>query len=103
MGFSKNPQPQDQNRSMQHFLSTVDMSKLLWWHWNRQAKGPTAVGKFPSCVLHIELSYCAVDVNVHPNKLEVRLSMKAAFFDAVYHGTNGFESRRYRLSWTLRR
>ena len=30
------------------------------------------VGKFPSCVLHIELSYHAVDVNVHPNKLEVR-------------------------------
>ena len=30
------------------------------------------IGKFPSCVLHISMPYDAVDVNVHPNKLEVR-------------------------------
>ena len=30
------------------------------------------IGKYPVCVLHLTMPYEAVDVNVHPNKLEVR-------------------------------
>lgn len=30
------------------------------------------IGKYPTCVLHITMPYESVDVNVHPNKLEVR-------------------------------
>lgn len=41
-------------------------------------------GKFPSCVLMINLHPALVDVNVHPTKLEVKFSNERAVFDAVY-------------------
>ncbi len=41
--------------------------------------------KFPCCVLNIVLSPRAVDVNVHPAKLEVKFSNEKPVFDAVYY------------------
>lgn len=41
------------------------------------------IGKFPTCVLHITMPYELVDVNVHPNKLEVRFQNERAIGDAV--------------------
>lgn len=41
--------------------------------------------KFPCCVLNIEISPRAVDVNVHPAKLEVKFSNEKPVFDAVYY------------------
>lgn len=41
------------------------------------------IGKFPSCVLHLTMPYETVDVNVHPNKLEVRFQNESALFAAV--------------------
>lgn len=49
------------------------------------------IGKYPSCVLHIQMPYDSVDVNVHPNKLEVRFqndalvasSLEAVVRDAI--------------------
>ena len=41
--------------------------------------------KFPACVLDIVLSPAAVDVNVHPSKLEVKFSNEKAVFEAVYY------------------
>lgn len=47
-------------------------------------KNSAMVGKFPSCVLHIELPVDTVDVNVHPAKTEVRFSNEKPLFEAVY-------------------
>lgn len=43
------------------------------------------IGKFPTCVLHLTMPYDTVDVNVHPNKLEVRFQNENAVADAVMH------------------
>jgi len=48
------------------------------------------IGKYPTCVLHLTMPYETVDVNVHPNKLEVRFqneqSVAAAIEDIVRDG-----------------
>ncbi len=41
------------------------------------------IGKFPTCVLHLTMPFEQVDVNVHPNKLEVRFQNEAAVAQAV--------------------
>ena len=45
--------------------------------------------KFPSCVLNIEIPAVAVDVNIHPAKLEVKFSNEKAVFDALYSAVRG--------------
>ncbi len=41
--------------------------------------------KFPCCVLYITIDPAAVDVNVHPAKLEVKFSNERPVFEAVYY------------------
>ena len=49
--------------------------------------------KFPSCILFITINPSAVDVNVHPAKLEVKFSNEKPVFDAVFYAAkNAIES-----------
>lgn len=41
------------------------------------------IGRYPTCVLHLTMPYEQVDVNVHPNKLEVRFQNEQAVAEAV--------------------
>ncbi len=46
-------------------------------------EGRVMIGRFPMCALFLELPYQMVDVNVHPNKLEVRFQNELAIAEAV--------------------
>ncbi len=41
-------------------------------------------GKFPACVLMLEVNPASVDVNVHPQKIEVRFTEERTVYEAVY-------------------
>lgn len=46
-------------------------------------EGRVMIGKFPMCALFLEMPYQNVDVNVHPNKLEVRFPDESAVAEAI--------------------
>ncbi len=48
-------------------------------------KNSAMVGKFPCCVLFIDIPASLVDVNVHPTKMEVRFSNEKAVFSSIYY------------------
>ena len=87
-GFISSPLGSRPNRSMQNFFinGRFVRSRTAAVALEEAYKGSIMVGKFPACVLHLELSSAAVDVNVHPAKLEVRFVNERPVFDAVYHG-----------------
>lgn len=76
------------NRTMQHFFinGRYVKTRTAMAALEEAYKGSIMVGKFPSCVLHIDLPPETVDVNVHPAKIEVRFVNERPLFDAVYHG-----------------
>lgn len=60
--------------------------------------------KFPCCVLKIEINPNAVDVNVHPAKLEVKFSNERPVFEAVYYAVrNALEANSSRPELNIRR
>ncbi len=63
------------------FVRSGTMAKAL----DQAYKNTVMVGKFPACVLNIEIPFDRVDVNVHPAKTEVRFSDDKAVFEAVYY------------------
>lgn len=63
------------------FIRSGVISKAL----DQAYKNSIMVGKFPACVLNIELPFDRVDVNVHPAKTEVRFSDEKLVFEAVYY------------------
>ena len=60
-------------------------SRLMMAALEEAYKNQKMVGKFPACVLHLELKRSAVDVNVHPAKTEVKFGNERGVFGAVYH------------------
>ncbi len=87
-GFVSKPSAARPNRSMQMFFinGRCVKSRTAAAAVEQAVKGSIMVGKFPACVLHIGVSCQAVDVNVHPAKLEVRFFQEKPIFDAIYHG-----------------
>ncbi len=87
-GFISLPAASRPNRSMQNFFinGRFIRSRTAMAALEEAYKGSIMVGKFPACILHMEVAPGAVDVNVHPAKLEVRFVNERPIFDAVYHG-----------------
>lgn len=99
-GFASVPMKSRANRSMQHFFinGRYVKSKTCCTALEEAYKGSIMVGKFPACVLNLELPFEMVDVNVHPSKIEVRFTDERAVFEAVYFAVKSAIAQQSRLS-----
>jgi len=75
------------NRSNQIFFINERhvKDKVLQAAAEQAFKGLIPLGKFAFLTLNIQMNPSAVDVNVHPAKLEVRFENEDKMFKAVYH------------------
>ncbi len=86
-GYVSEPDMVRANRNMQNFFinGRYVKSKTASAALEQAYTSKIASDKFPSCVLNIGLNPAAVDVNVHPAKLEVKFANEKLIFDAVYY------------------
>ena len=86
-GFVSKPFYARGSGSMQLFFANnrYIKSKTASAALNEAYKNSIMVGKYPACVLFIEMIPELLDVNVHPAKTEVRFSNEKAIFELVYY------------------
>lgn len=86
-GFVTTPLQSRGSRSMQVFFvnGRFIKSQLLTAALEEGYRNQLMKGKFPGCVLMVELPVNLVDVNVHPAKTQVKFAQEKPVFDAVYH------------------
>jgi len=74
------------SRSMQHFMvnGRPVKSKILTAAMDGAYKGRIMPGRHPVCFLSIKVPLSAVDVNVHPAKLEVKFAQEKIVFSAIH-------------------
>ena len=86
-GYVTKPTCTRGNRSYQYFFvnSRFIKSRMLSAALEEAYKNQLMVGRFPACVLEIDLPVQAVDVNVHPAKTEVKFLSERGAFDAVHY------------------
>ncbi len=93
-GYVTAPSAARPNRNMQYFFlngrsvkSTTFMAAV-----EEAFRRSIMSGKFPGCVLHVDMPLDSVDINVHPSKLQVRFENERPVFQAVYYAVkNGLE------------
>ena len=90
-GFVSKPTDSRPSRSLQTFFVNGRPVKLkiLVAALEEAYRNQIMVGKFPACVLHLNLPANTVDVNVHPAKTEVKFLNEKAVFDCVHYGVLG--------------
>ena len=86
-GFITKPTAGRGSRSMQTFFvngrfvkSVVFLTAL-----ENAYKNSIMIGKYPACVLFVDMPYETVDVNVHPAKTEVRFFDERRVFESIYN------------------
>ncbi|MGN0459069.1 MAG: DNA mismatch repair endonuclease MutL [Eubacterium sp.] len=87
-GFVTKPSQSRKSRGMQFFFinSRLVKSQTAMAALEQAYRNSIMVGKFPGCVLNIEMNTALVDVNVHPAKIEVRFANEKPVFNLVYYG-----------------
>ena len=90
-GFVSKPTDARPSRALQTFFvnNRPVKSKILVAALEEAYRNQIMVGKFPACVLHLNLPANALDVNVHPAKTEVKFLSEKAVFDCVHYGVLG--------------
>lgn len=85
-GYTSKPLMSKSNRKFQNFFvnGRYVRSKTCCVATEEAYRNSIMTGKFPSCVLCIDVSPKIVDVNVHPTKIEVRFSDDKLIHEAIY-------------------
>jgi DNA mismatch repair protein MutL len=85
-GYSVRPLYSKTNRSFQNFFvnGRYVRSKICSSALENAYSNMVMTGKFPACVLMIELPPAEMDVNIHPAKAEVRFTKEKSVADAIY-------------------
>lgn len=103
-GYVSSPLFTKSNRSLQNFFvnGRSVKSPVCSAALEEAFRNNIMVGKFPACVLCINLDPVDLDANISPAKTEVRFSNEKAVFDALYfavkNGIMGYnESREIKL------
>ena len=86
-GYVSSPSAGRGNRREQYFFCNGRFIKsaLLQAALEQAYRNTLLSGRYPSCVLYLDLAFAQVDVNVHPAKTEVKFSDEKRVFDAVYY------------------
>lgn len=103
-GFVTRPNATRGNRSNQLFFVNGRhvRSKTMTAALEEAYRNQLMVGRYPSCVLHLELPEHLVDVNVHPAKTEVKFINEHDLFDCIRYGVQGaLETASGRVAMTL--
>ena len=85
-GYVSRPLNSKANRAYQNFFvnSRYVKSVTCMVSLEEAYRNQIMTGKFPACVLKLEINPANIDVNVHPAKIEIRFSEEKAVYDAVY-------------------
>ncbi len=86
-GFIGKPNISRGNRSYENYFinGRYIKSAIITQAIEDAFKTYTMIHKFPFAVLHFEVNTEMLDVNVHPTKMQVRISNGPEFYDFVYH------------------
>ncbi len=95
-GYITKPTSSKPSRSFQNFFVNRRFVKTrtAMAALEEAFKGSAMIGKFPGCVLNLEIPPETVDVNVHPAKTEVRFVSEKEIFDLVYYGVKSALNQR---------
>ncbi len=87
-GFISRPRSAKSSRSFQNFFVNGRFVKIKVGSsaLEEAFKNSVMVGKFPYCVIYIDISPEFVDVNVHPAKTEVKFVNEKSIFEVIYYG-----------------
>ena len=90
-GFVSKPTDARPNRSLQTFFvnNRPVRSALLVSALEEAYRNQLMPGKYPACVLHLQVPANMVDVNVHPAKIEVNFLNRNGVFDCIHYGVLG--------------
>ena len=85
-GYISSPSAGRGNRGSQYFFvnGRFIRSSLLQAALEQAYKNTLLTGRYPACVLYLEIRPGAVDVNVHPAKIEVKFSEERRVFNLLY-------------------